>query len=152
MDNYRIGMLIGTGTYGEVRVCQHIRTKNKRAVRILKKALLDDTTVNKFMTMTLLLQHLDHPNVLRFQEIFQDSKRFFIVTELCQGGDLLSQIDEYVDSGMFISEQDAAQIITQVLSAVAYLHKNQLIHMDLKPESILFLSSVENNIKLIDFH
>ena len=70
LENYRIGMLIGTGTYGEVRVCQHIRTKNKRAVRILKKALLDDATVNKFMTMTLLLQHLDHPNVLRFQEIF----------------------------------------------------------------------------------
>lgn len=51
-----------------------------------------------------------------------------------------------------MSEEDAAQIITQVLSAVAHLHKNEIIHMDLKPENILFLSSVENNIKLIDFH
>ena len=82
-DNYRIGMCIGVGTYGEVRVCSHIRTKNKRAVRILKKKKMDENTANKFMTMTLLLQHLDHPNILRFQEIFQDSKRFFIVTELC---------------------------------------------------------------------
>ena len=90
LDEYRIGMNIGYGTYGEVRVCQHIRTKNKRCVRILDKRLMDDATVNKFMTMTLLLQHLDHPNVLRFQEIFQDKKRFFIVTELCQGGDLFS--------------------------------------------------------------
>ena len=65
---------------------------------------------------------------------------------------MLSQIDEYVDSGMFMSEQDAAGIITQVLSAVAYLHKNEIIHMDLKPENILFLSGVENNVKLIDFH
>ncbi len=73
------------------------------------------------------------------------------MTELCNGGDLLSQIDEYVDDGSFMSEEDAAQIITQVLSAVAYLHKNEIIHMDLKPENILFLSSVENNIKLIDF-
>ena len=152
MDNYRIGMLIGTGAYGEVRVCQHIRTKNKRAVRILKKRRMDEATVNKFMTMTILLQNLDHPAILRFQEVFQDKKRFFIVTELCQGGDLLSQIDEYVDSGMFMSEQDAAGIITQVLSAVAYLHKNEIIHMDLKPENILFMSGVENNVKLIDFH
>ena len=152
MDNYRIGMQIGEGQYGEVRVCQHIRTKNKRAVRILKKKMMEDTVINKFMTMTLLLQHLDHPNILRFQEIFQDSKRFFIVTELCQGGDLLSQIHENVDSGMFLAERDAAQIITQVISAVAYLHKNQIIHMDLKPENIVFLSSVESNLKLIDFH
>ena len=113
---------------------------------------MDDLTIQKFMTMTLLLQHLDHPNILRFQEIFQDKKRFFIVTELCQGGDLLSQIHEYVESGMFLSEQDAAQIITQVFSAVSLLHKNEIIHMDLKPENIVFLSSVESNIKLIDFH
>jgi len=90
MDNYKVGMCIGKGTYGEVRVCLHTRTKNKRAVRILNKKLMEEHTLNKFLTMTLLLQHLDHPNILRFQEVFQDAKRFFIVTELCHGGDLLS--------------------------------------------------------------
>jgi len=85
---------------------------------------MDETTLNKFLTMTLLLQHLDHPNILRFQEVFQDAKRFFIVTELCHGGDLLSYIDELVDSHTFMSEEDAAFMITQVLSGVAELHKN----------------------------
>lgn len=89
-DNYRVGMCVGEGTYGEVRVCQHIRTKNKRAVRILRKNKMDEVTVNKFMTMILCLQAFDHPNILRFQEIFQDTKRFFIVTELCNGGDLFA--------------------------------------------------------------
>ena len=70
LDDYRIGMCIGQGTYGEVRVCQHVRTKHKRAVRILKKRLMDDVTIKRFMTMTILLQHLDHPGILRFQEIF----------------------------------------------------------------------------------
>ena len=152
LDNYKVGMCIGRGTYGEVRVCLHIRTKNKRAVRILNKKLMDEATLNKFVTMTLLLQHLDHPNILRFQEVFQDAKRFFIVTELCHGGDLLTQIDDLIDSGSFMSEEDAGHIITQVLSAVANLHKNEIIHMDLKPENILFLSSTESNVKLIDFH
>ena len=46
LDNYKIGMSIGKGTYGEVRVCQHIRTKNKRAVRILNKSKMDETTLN----------------------------------------------------------------------------------------------------------
>lgn len=70
LENYRIGQLIGTGAYGEVRVCQHTRTKHKRAVRILQKKLMDEATVNKFMTMIMLLQNCDHPNILRFQEIF----------------------------------------------------------------------------------
>lgn len=51
-----------------------------------------------------------------------------------------------------MAEIEAAQIVTQLLSAVNYLHKNEIIHMDLKPENILFLSGIEGNIKLIDFH
>ena len=66
MEIYRIGMLIGKGTYGEVRVCQQIRTKHKRAVRILNKRAMDDATINKFMTMFMLMQKFDHPNILRF--------------------------------------------------------------------------------------
>lgn len=55
LDTYKVGMCIGKGTYGEVRVCQHVRTLNKRAVRILNKNRMDESTLNKFLTMTLLL-------------------------------------------------------------------------------------------------
>ena len=49
-------------------------------------------------------------------------------------------------------EKEAVKIMTNVLSAVSYLHKNHIIHMDLKPENILFLSKEGYNIKLVDFH
>ena len=46
IDKYRIGMLIGKGSYGEVRVCQSIQSKARRAVRILKKKLMDEEVLS----------------------------------------------------------------------------------------------------------
>ena len=116
---------------------------------------MDDATVSKFMTEMLLLISCDHPVIVRFHDLFQDAERFYIVTELCQGGELFRYIEQLVSHGEdnpLMTEQEAAETITQVLSAVGYLHKNEIIHMDLKPENILFLSPAGDNIKLIDFH
>ena len=64
--------------------------------------------------------------------------------ELCTGGDLYSR-DPY-------TERDAAKIIGKVLSAVEYMHNNNIIHRDLKYENILFESnSPDAEVKIIDF-
>lgn len=64
--------------------------------------------------------------------------------ELCSGGDLYSQ-DPYV-------EDEAARIISSILSAVSYMHSKNVVHRDLKYENILFVSnSSRSEIKLIDF-
>ena len=61
---------------------------------------------------------MDHPNIIKLFEFFQDSKRYFLVTELCNGGELF----ERIASEQYFSEQDAANMIKQVLSAVNYCH------------------------------
>jgi calcium-dependent protein kinase len=88
LDHYEIGQLIGKGTLGEVRLCEHKLSSQKRAVRIVRKVLLDEKLLNQFLTERVLLQTMDHPNLLIVKETFQDPKRFFIVSELCQGGEL----------------------------------------------------------------
>ena len=120
-------------------------------MRIVKKNLLDETSMARFMTETILLRTLDHPNILRLNEMYQDPKRFFVVTELCHGGELFDTIENYVNTGKFCTESEAVYILSQMLSAVAYLHANEVIHMDLKPENVLFISKKDQNIKLIDF-
>ena len=70
LDIYDIGQKIGEGSLGEVRVCQHKTTKQTRAVRIVKKALLTETRMARFMTETILLRNLDHPNILRLNEMY----------------------------------------------------------------------------------
>lgn len=62
------------------------------------------------------MKKLDHPNILRIYEIYQDKKRLFLITELCTGGELF---DEIVKRKSF-SEKDAASIVEQVLEAIAY--------------------------------
>ena len=95
-----------------------------------------------------ILKTMDHPNIVRLFEVYQDPKRYFIVTEHCSGGELFDQIIKRP----YYSERDAAVILKQVLSAVSYCHSMKIVHRDLKPENLLLDSESESAmIKVIDF-
>lgn len=95
-----------------------------------------------------ILKNLDHPNIVKIYEYFEDPKRYYIVTDLIKGGELF---DEIIARGQF-SERDAAMVIKQILSCVSYCHMHNVIHRDLKPENVLLEASKEfDQIKLIDF-
>ena len=151
LDSYHIGKLIGKGTLGEVRECEHKISHQKRAVRIVFKKYLDSELLNQLFTQRVLCQVFDHPNLLSIFETFQDSKRFFIVTELLTGGELFHQIENHANAGTLFTEEEAATIVDQSLKALRYLHLNKLFLMDLKPENILFSSKMDSLVKLIDF-
>lgn len=95
-----------------------------------------------------ILSLLDHPNIIKFFEFFEDERKYYIVTEVCNGGELFEQM---VNKGK-ITEGDAAMVIKGILSSVNYLHKNDIMHRDLKPENILLENNMEfDQIKIIDF-
>jgi calcium-dependent protein kinase len=95
-----------------------------------------------------ILKRLDHPNILKIYEFYQDTKYFYIVSEMCTGGELFDRIQE---EGHF-SERKAAMIMRQILSAVFYCHQHKIVHRDLKPENLLYESDKKNaNVKVIDF-
>lgn len=87
-----------------------------------------------------MLKTADHPNILKFYEMFIDENYFHLVTEYCGGGDLFNTM---IDKGR-ISEIESAKIIKQVLSAVKHLHDRKICHRDLKPENIIFESKVKD--------
>ena len=80
------------------------------------------------------MMDLDHPNILKMYEFFEDEKRYYIVTDICKGGELF---DEVVARGKF-TEGDAAMLMKQVLSCINYCHQNRIVHRDLKPENITY--------------
>ena len=91
-----------------------------------------------------VLRSLDHPNIIKAYEVYYGVRNIHLVMENCAGGDLFSK-NPY-------SEQDANNITRQILSALSYLHQNNVVHRDLKFENIMFESADRNSpIKLIDF-
>ena len=87
-------------------------------------------------------------------DVFEDSKYLHLVTELCTGGELFDRIIAKTQSteGHF-SEHDAANLVYDILDAIAYCHDEKgIAHRDLKPENFLFLTEAEEApIKIIDF-
>lgn len=94
-----------------------------------------------------ILKNLDHPNILRLYEFYEDPKRFYLVTELCTGGELF---DEITDKKLF-SELDSSKLVSQILGALSYCHSKNIVHRDIKPENVLLDSKNNQTIKLIDF-
>ena len=147
-DHYRIGKMLGTGAFGEVRVCVHRESGAQRAVKVLRKSHMDEDEKRMFFNEINVLKDLDHPNILKMYEFFEDEKRYYIVTDICKGGELF---DEIVARGKF-SERDASVLMKQVLSCINYCHQNKIVHRDLKPENILLEQNKEfDQIKIIDF-
>jgi len=104
----------------------------------------DDTFVQELKNEIAILKKLDHPHIVRPLETYYYKHQIFIVMEHCSGGDLYSR-DPY-------TEEEAARHISSILSAVGYLHANNVAHRDLKYENILFVNeSPKAEIKLIDF-
>lgn len=98
---------MGQGAFGEVRKCVNRKTKVIRAVKLVRKDSMTKDEMESFQKEIAILKQLDHPNILKLYEVFQDEKRYYLVTELCKGGELF---DEIIKNGVF-SEKAAAEVI-----------------------------------------
>lgn len=139
---------LGEGGFGSVRRCKCKRTSRCLAVKtIRKKAVVD---VRKLQEEFEIMRLLDHPNIIRFQETFQDNRQLHLVLEVCEGGELI----ERVTAEGHLTEAKAADCARAMLLAINYLHQNWIMHRDLKPENWLFFTKEEIGkvpLKLIDF-
>ena len=141
---------IGAGAFATVMLCFHKPTKSNRAVKIIHKSGLTKQQRDPiFMLKEIhILKKLDHPNILKCYEVFEDSLRYYVATEFCPGGDLFIEITKMKK----FTEAQAAEIIFQTLSGLIYCHDKRVIHRDLKPENILLLEKGASfSIKIADF-
>jgi calcium-dependent protein kinase len=107
-----------------------------------------ETKSNRFHFLNKL--KLDHPNIVRLEEVYESQAQIYLVQELCLGGELFDRLDEQPD--FHYTENDCAILIKQMLCAVRYLHSHGIIHRDLKLENFLFSSkSKDSELKMIDF-
>lgn len=101
-----------------MKKCTHKKTKIERSVKIVRKEDLEYGERAKLLESIEILKELDHPNICRVVEMFEDKKRFYFVNEYLSGDDLFDGITKIKD----LTESDIASIASQIISAVAYLH------------------------------
>jgi calcium-dependent protein kinase len=150
-EHFEMDTEIGTGGYGTVHKAKDKRTGSVRALKCMLKGAVKDTEMFRLRREIDIMLALDHPNIVKLFQVFEDCRCIYLVLELCQGGELF----DIIQSRGFLSEPDSACIMQQILRAVHYMHQNGVCHRDLKPENFLFLnkssSIAENPLKVIDF-
>jgi len=142
---------LGYGGFSKVYRVQNIKTKEVFACKEIVKSHLSDP--DKFSKEINILSKCDHPNIIKLYEVYEDSRYFDLIMEVCIGGSLLDKLIEKMDEeGKAYSENEAANIFKQIMLGINYCHKQGIAHRDLKLENILFLSKNKNStIKIIDF-
>lgn len=131
---------------------KHRTTSSLRAMKIIQIASSSKDQVKLLSKEINILKELDHPNIIKVYEFYSNQNNFFIINELCTGGELFDKIIEV----KYFSERVAANIMMQLFSAVNFCHANKVIHRDLKPENILIETQEQMHkeffhIKVIDF-
>ena len=116
-----------------------VAIKRIRVDRIKSKQLM------KLLSEGHLMEQLEHENVVKFLGAIETENHIHLVLEYVDSGSLHSVIQKYGN----LSEKLAARYLRQVLSGLAYLHENGVVHRDLKSHNMLLSSS--GVIKLADF-
>lgn len=149
-DYYEMLDDIGEGKFGLVKLGVHKKTKERVAIKIIKKESMTNAADVELVKSEIDIMKLcRHHNVVKLLDHFENAEYIFIVMEYLPGGDL----GEYLSKIKYkVSEERAATIMFQLASGINYLHQYGILHRDLKPENILLSECSEKGVvKIMDF-
>ena len=145
-EDYIIKETIGKGTFSKVKLGINKITGEKVAIKILDKSkIVEKEDLERIVREMSILSKMDHKNVIKVFQIYEDSNNFLIIMEYCEGGELFNYI---VKKGR-LSEEEASFFFYQIVNGVEYIFSKGVAHRDLKPENLLLTHN--NIIKIIDF-
>lgn len=146
LSNYRLGKTLGIGSFGKVKVAEHILTGHKVAIKILNRRKIQAMDMEEKVRREIkILRLFMHPHIIRLYEVIETPTDIYVVMEYVRGGELF---DHIVEKGR-LPEDEARHFFQQIISGVEYCHRNMVVHRDLKPENLLLDSRMA--VKIADF-
>ena len=148
---YEYISLIGNGSFGKVRLFVERECKSfKYAIKTIKKDLFNPYNIQSIKREIDILRSLDHSNIVKYFETYEDENYLHIVMEYIPGDNLFQVLTEKLNRKL--TERQISKIMSCLLKAVLFLHHNGIIHRDIKPENIVFSDTGNfKSLKLIDF-
>ena len=137
-DVYEKLQFLGEGSFGSVYKVKRKNSGQREIIRALKeiskeKMCLNEENSEEIRNEISVLKSLDHPNIMKIYEFYEDKENMYLITEFC-GGDAANIQDKYGILPEFLVKY----IMYQVFMAVAFFHANKIVHTDIKRENIAF--------------
>ncbi|KAH7173223.1 kinase Eg2-like protein [Fusarium flagelliforme] len=143
---FEIGRPMGKGKFGRVYLARERSSGFICALKVLYKAELRQCRMESQVRREIEIQtNLRHPNIVQLYSYFHDTKRIFLILEFAAKGELYKHLQKETR----FTEKKAARFVAQVVSALRYLHRKNIIHRDIKPENILV--GMYDELKISDF-
>ncbi|CDZ96170.1 pkinase-domain-containing protein [Phaffia rhodozyma] len=151
-NRYHFIEKIGSGTFADVKRAIALDTNETVAVKEIQKHkfLSNPKTLQLFEREIGILEKLQHENICRYVEYFEDSRIIYLILEYVDGGNLLEYIMD-IPGEAGLSEEEAIGLTRQICAAMAYTHKQGVTHRDLKPENVLLQNTNPKMVKIADF-
>ena len=142
---FNLKKMLGQGSYAIVYLGRVIDSQQPVAVKVIDKRIFSNAyNVKNIQSEIDIMKKVAHENIVQLYDIYQTTNNMYIVTELCQDGDLLKLLQRRKK----IPEGEAKMLLKDIVNGTKYLHKSGIIHRDLKPANILIK---EGTCKLSDF-
>ena len=164
VDNLILEKCLGKGAFGEVYLTKKAGDNNKMyATKKYERDKIENTEAMKYLKNEIaILQTLNHPNIVKFEDVKKTKKHFYIVMEYCNGGELSKVLEKYqLKYGKPFSQEIVQYLMRQIIDAFKYIHGQKIMHRDIKLDNILLnfqnekdkkdLNMMKAQIKIIDF-
>jgi Tol biopolymer transport system component/serine/threonine protein kinase len=145
LPGYRLLEKIGQGGMGEVHRAVQLNLQRTVAIKFLNAQASEARTRAAFERESQLMAALAHPHVVTIHDCGEIRDRLFLVMEYIDGPTLRAEME----SGRPVNIQRAAVVLDSIAQALAYIHKQGILHLDLKPENVLCTAS--GLVKVTDF-
>lgn len=145
-DDYEILEEIGTGAFGVVHRCLEKKTGNIFAAKFIP--ILGGDKQKEIVREEIgVMSELKHSSLISLHDAFEMDQEIIMIYEFMSGDELLEKISK--DKEM--NEWEAQNYVKQICEAIKYMHELSYVHLNLKPENILFTTKTSDKLKINDF-